>query len=86
MKHLTGDMRFTAERMKVTCPPLEPAGKFDLALINELFARHPKLTQSNLQDLAKPFLQKADSNNIFPKLPSQLKSYHSKYRRRRRIL
>jgi hypothetical protein len=53
MKHLTGDMRFTAERMKVNCPPIEPAGKFELALINEFFARHPKLTQSNLRDLCK---------------------------------
>lgn len=75
MEHMTGDMRFIAQRMKVQCPPLEPAGKEELAIINRYFASQPRQTQASLKALAKIFLEKANGKTIFPKLVSQLKAY-----------
>ena len=57
LENFTGDMQFMVERMKVTCPPLEPCSKDEHALINKHSVAHPKQTNATLKALAKRFLE-----------------------------
>jgi hypothetical protein len=81
LDNLMGDMRFMAERMKVTSPPLEPSSKEEHSLINKHFVAHPKQINATLKALAKKVLELADGVKIFPKLLSQLEAYHKKWQR-----
>lgn len=73
MAHLRGDMLFMAERMKVECPPLPPAGKIELKMINDAFISNPKQNDASLKEICAMFQEKTDGKDVFPKLLCQMK-------------
>jgi hypothetical protein len=74
---LKNDIRFIAHRMKLECPPLHIASREEIELYTALLRAGPsRPTDRNWHEWAKVFLQKANGLDIFPKLPSMLKSYH----------
>ena len=71
---LKGDLRFTAERMKVACPPLPIYGPRERKMFNDFMLRHPKPNAAQLRAHAKEYLDKTDCSSVFPKTVSILKS------------
>lgn len=80
MAHLKGDLRFMAERMKLNCPPLPIGGRREeIRMFSTFMSLYPKASDANWRKLSKLFLKKSNGKTIFPKLPSMLKSYHSRW-------
>ena len=74
MEHLRGDMKKLAQRMQVTCPPLESRTAREYQIQNLFFLGTPSTTLPNFKALAKLFKEKHNGVDIFPKLPSQLQT------------
>ena len=62
-------------------PPLPIAHKHEKKIFNDFYNNHPRPTDATRRELAKLFLQKANHTTIFPKLPSMIKSYESKWKK-----
>lgn len=76
---LTGDLRFVAERMKVRCPPIHLATKEEWKIFKEFIRSKKQLGDTEWVELAKIFKERTNCTDIFPKLPSMLKSVYKKY-------
>jgi hypothetical protein len=74
MPHLTGDMLFLAQRMKLKCPPIPCSTKEEFKIHNAFLRAHPKQNERQWRELASQFLHKMDGINVFTKLPQMLRS------------
>jgi hypothetical protein len=74
MPHLTGDMLFLAQRMKLKCPPIPCSTKEEIKIYNAFLRAHPKPNERQWRELESQFLHKMYGINVFPKLPQMLKS------------
>lgn len=78
--NLAGDMKFLAERMKLTGPPLHVATKEEKRIFNEFLKSCPKPTTKSWEQLAALYKTKADYKTVFPKLPSMLRTHYTKWK------
>lgn len=78
---LKSDLRFIAEKMNVICPPLPIAHRDEKRIFNDFYKNNPTSTDTTRKQLAKIFLQKANYQTIFPKLPSMLKAHEKKWKK-----
>ena len=66
--------------------PLFPiATKEEIKIFTEFMGESPQPTDANFKKLAKRYKEKADGENIFPKLPSMVKSYYTRWKRNQEI-
>jgi hypothetical protein len=80
MAGLKGDMLFLALRMGVECPPLPVGHKNEFTIFTRFFLKQPRVNAQTWSLLSTEFLEKADGNTIFPKLPSMLKAHYSQWK------
>jgi hypothetical protein len=83
-EHLTGDLEFMASQMNLKYPILPIGSKEEVKIYNE-FVKNKKPTPTNLEKLCEIFKEKSDGINIFPKIPSVLKSYKSTWEKNNEI-
>ena len=76
-ERLVGDMRFIAKRSGIKHPPLPIRTKDEINIFTQFMATN-KATQGNFIKLAKLYKMSANGINIFPKLPTMLKSYYNR--------
>ena len=72
LKVLKGGLRFMAQRMKVSCPPMPVSTKVEHHMLNTFLSHHPKYKKKDLVELCKDFHRKSNGKTIFPKLVSLL--------------
>ena len=77
-------MHFIANKMKVTYPPLHVSSIEEIKLFTK-FMTDKQPTTKTYNELAEKYLEHADGIVIFPKLPSMLKSYFTKWERNQQI-
>ena len=76
---LKGDDLFIAKRMKVYTAPMPVSSKEEIKIFNHWMKTNPSPTDSTRRSLAELYLSLTDGKVIFPKLPSMIKSYKSKW-------
>lgn len=79
-KNLVGDMKFLAERMKLRGPPLHVCTHHERKIFNECLKTHRKPTARSWDELASLYKVQADYKTVFPKLPSMLRTHHTKWK------
>lgn len=77
---LTGNLKFMATQMKITCPPLPVCHRYESRIFCQFLTQHPQFTSQTWHDLAKEFLRRTNETSIFQKLPSMmLCAHHTKW-------
>jgi len=82
---LRGDVRFIAKQTGLVLPLFPIATKEEIKIFTEFMGESPQPTDANFKKLAKRYKEKADGENIFPKLPSMVKSYYTRWKRNQEI-
>jgi hypothetical protein len=77
---LKGDLRFTAARMKVRCPPLHIAHPAERKIWRDFLKTTPNPSWRDWCALAKIFKEKTDCKTVFPKLPGMLRVYYKRWK------
>jgi hypothetical protein len=77
---LKGDLKFTAERMELVCPPLHISHPKEKHIFNEFLKANPSPTDTQWRELARLFKLCADYEHIFPKLPTMLKQHYQQWK------
>jgi hypothetical protein len=72
-----GDLRFTAARMKVRCPPLHIAHPAERKIWRDFLKSTPSPGCRDWCALAKICKEKTDRKTVFLKLPGMLRVYYS---------
>ena len=83
---LKGDIKFLAERMHLTLPPLPISSSTEKKIFNELVALNPGPSARDFREWATIFLSKSDGKSIFPKLPCMLKCHYNKWKQNSLII
>jgi len=78
--NLKGDLKFMSERQGLVCSPRYVQHKKEYEIFNDFMETHPHPSSKDWIELAKLYKQKSDYVDIFPKLPSMLKTYHKRWR------
>jgi hypothetical protein len=79
LPNLKNEIKLIADHMKLECPPIDIESREDSKLYTALLRTGPsRPTDRNWHEWATVFLQKVGLD-IFPKLPSMLKSYHEQW-------
>jgi hypothetical protein len=76
--NLRGDLFFMAKQMQLLYPLLHVGSISEIRIFTE-FMLENRPTMANFKLLAKAFKDKANGIDIFPKLPSMLKSYYNQW-------
>ena len=67
--------------MKVELPPLPVCGGREIGIFNKFMSENTKMDDRSRIKLAKLYKEKSDGIDIFPKLPSMIKSYEKTWER-----
>ena len=78
---LKSDLCFIAKMMNIECPPLPMSHPHEKKLFNDFYRNNPHATDATRKELAKLFLSKTNHTTIFPKLPSMMKNYETKWKK-----
>ena len=78
---LKSDLCFIAKMMNIECPPLPISHPHEKKLFNDFYRNNPHATDATRKELAKLFLSKTNHTTIFPKLPSMIKNYETKWKK-----
>ena len=82
---LRGDVKFIAEQTGLVLPLFPIATREEIKIFTEFMGKHPQPTDANFKVLAKRYKAKADGDQVFPKLPSMVKSYYSRWKKNQEI-
>lgn len=77
---LKSDLQFLSKRQGLVCSPQHVQHKKEYEIFNGFMETHPHPSSRDWIELAKLYKQKTDFVDIFPKLPSMLKTYHKRWR------
>ena len=77
---LKGDIKFTSTRQGLVCSPRHVQHPWEKKIFNDFMETHPNPSTKDWIELAKLFKEKTDYINIFPKLPSMLRTYYKRWR------
>lgn len=82
---LRGDVKFIAEQTGLVLPLFPIATKEEIKIFTEFMGQYPQPTDANFKILAKRYKAKANGDSVFPKLPSMVKSYYSRWKKNQEI-
>lgn len=76
---LKGDPRFMAKRMRLKYPIFPPSTRQELGMIKRFCAKCPQPKMKDIQDLCRQYKAKSNGIDVFPKVPSIIKSYIKRF-------
>lgn len=77
---------FIAQQMKLRGSPLHVEHRHEKKIFNDFMAQHPRPTSKHWRELAKLFKLLSNYKTIFPKLPSMLKAYYTRWKDTQKIV
>ena len=83
---LKGDLKFLAKQMRLKLPPLPVAGRKEVKMFTDfMISCSGKPKESDFANLAHQYLVAADGIDIFPKLPTMVRSYFNRWKKNQMI-
>jgi hypothetical protein len=79
---LTEAMKYLIKKMKVVFPPLPVFTPFEMKLFSKLLSA-VKTKNPNFEELQRQWVEHVDCVKVYPKLPSHLRSYHTRWKKTR---
>lgn len=79
-------MKFLAERMKLVGPPIQIDTNEEKKIFNEYLKENPKPTTKSWSELAALYEDEANYDTLFPKVPTMLACYYSKWKQTRELV
>lgn len=83
---LKGDLKFLAKQMKLELPPLPVASRREIKMFTDFMINcSGKPKESDFANLAHQYLVAADGIDVFPKLPTMVRSYFNRWKKNQMI-
>jgi len=79
----SGNMKFICKAMNIPIPFLPVDGEDEYKLFSHIMLH--EIPNFNEEDMALKWMEYVDGVTVFPKLPAQLRQYHKKWERNRRV-